>query len=236
MLISVLTIFPELFETAFSKGMAYRSTLKGCIEYEIINIRDEGVGAHKKVDDTACGGGPGTVMLAEPLFQSIQKAIRPELDHEIIYLSPKGSVYNQELAEEFSTKEHLILLCGHYEGIDERIRQHYITREISLGDYILTGGEFAAMILVDSVIRLVPGVIGNPDSLIDESFNGHLLDYPQYSRPAEFNGYSVPKILLSGNHQAIADWRYAKAIEHTRELRPDLYQLYIEKNREKGHS
>ena len=226
MIISILTLFPEFFSSPLNTSIIKRAREKNIVEFNIIDIRSFCEDKHKTADDRPYGGGPGMILKPEPLYKSIKKA--KELKKgKVIYLSPKGTIYNQSIAQQLKKIDHIILLCGHYEGIDERIRKHFVDMEISVGDYILTGGEVAALVIIDTVVRLLPDVLGNKDSINQESFVNGLLDYPHYTRPYNFMGYKVPDILLSGNHKKIAEWRLKKSIEETRKKRPDLYKKYL---------
>lgn len=222
MRIDILTLFPEMFRSFLDISIIGRAVNSYIAKINCINIRDFSKDKHKRVDDYPFGGGPGMVMGPEPIFNAIE-SVKSE-NSRVIYLSPKGRNYNQEIANKLSSEEHLILLCGHYEGVDNRIIENYIDDEISIGDYVLTGGEIAAMAIVDSVVRLLPGVLNNQESYIDEShFNG-LLEYPHYTRPRIFNGFEVPEILLSGNHKKIDEWRKYQSLKITYERRPDLIE------------
>ncbi len=226
----VLTLFPETFELVMKESIMGRAQEKGLIEVNAINIRDYTKDKHRKVDDYPFGGGNGMVMMCQPVFDAY-RAITEGVPKKpkVIFMSPQGRVLTQQIALELSGEEHLILLCGHYEGIDERIIEELVDEEISIGDYVLTGGELPAMVLIDCVSRLIPGVLSNEGSFSDEShFNG-LLEYPQYTRPAEYEGKSVPEILLSGHHANINKWRNEKSLERTREKRPDLFEVYNQK-------
>ncbi len=224
----VLTLFPETFDLVMKESIIGRAQEKGLVKINAVNIRDYTKDKHRKVDDYPFGGGNGMVMMCQPVFDAY-KAVTEELKvkPKVIYMSPQGKVLTQKMAVELSKEEHLILLCGHYEGIDERIIDELVDEEISIGDYVLTGGELPAMVLIDSVSRLIPGVLSSEGSFSDEShFNG-LLEYPQYTRPAEYEGTPVPEILLSGHHANIQKWRNEQALERTRIKRPDLYEKYI---------
>ena len=224
----VLTLFPETFDLVMKESIIGRAQEKGLVKINAVNIRDYTKDKHRKVDDYPFGGGNGMVMMCQPVFDAY-KAVTEELKvkPKVIYMSPQGKVLTQKIAVELSKEEHLILLCGHYEGIDERIIDELVDEEISIGDYVLTGGELPAMVLIDSVSRLIPGVLSSEGSFSDEShFNG-LLEYPQYTRPAEYEGTPVPEILLSGHHANIQKWRNEQALERTRIKRPDLYEKYI---------
>lgn len=218
MRLDILTLFPDMF-TPLKESIIKRATDKNLVEINIIQIRDFSQDAHKKTDDIPYGGGAGMVMTPQPLYDAIQSVKTP--NSYVIYLSPRGKVFNQPMARKLSKCEHLILVCGHYEGIDERVIDLCIDEEISIGDYVLTGGELPAMVLADSIIRLLDGAISQ-DSLSEESFTNNLLEYPQYTRPQNFKGLEVPEVLLSGHHANIAKWRKEKSIEITRKNRPDL--------------
>lgn len=231
MKIDVLTLFPEFFSSLINWSIIGRAYEENKVAINSINIRDFSQNKHKKVDDYPFGGGSGMVMKPEPIFDAIN-SVKKE-NSRIIYLSPQGRKFNQGLANELSKEKHLVLLCGHYEGIDNRIIDHYVDEEISIGDFVLTGGEIPAMIIIDAVVRLLPGVLRSDESFIEESHYNGLLEYPQYTRPREFNGYSVPDILLSGNHQKIEAWRKEEALKATLLKRPDLLEKKILSNEEK---
>jgi tRNA (guanine37-N1)-methyltransferase len=220
MKIDVLTLFPEMFEPIKS-SILKRATESEKIEINLINIRDYSKDKHKKCDDYTFGGGPGMLMMPQPIYDAITSIDGYESALKI-YLSPKGKVFNQNEAKRLSKIEHLILLCGHYEGVDQRILDTLIDEEISIGDYVLTGGELPAMVLIDSVSRLLDGVLGGEESSEIETFENGLLEYPQYTKPRSFMGMEVPEILLSGDHKKIDEWRYEKSLEMTKERRPDL--------------
>lgn len=222
MRIDILTVVPELLESPFKHSIIKRGVEKGLIEIYIHNIRDFSEDKHKKTDDYAFSGGAGMVMTIQPIESAINflKAQR-EYD-EIIYTSPDGIQLNQKEANKISMLNNVIILCGHYKGVDQRIREHFITREISIGDYVLTGGELAAAVIVDSVVRLVPGVLSDETSALTDSFQDQLLSPPVYTRPADYKGWKVPEILLSGNDRKIAEWQEKQAYERTKLLRPDL--------------
>lgn len=220
MKIDILTLFPEFFSSLYDWSIIGRAIAKDIVNIDSINIRDFSSNKHKKVDDYPFGGGPGMVMTPEPIFGAINKVKKD--DSKIIYLSPQGKRLNQEIVNNLSREKHLILLCGHYEGVDNRVIDNYIDEEISIGDYVLTGGEIPAMVLIDSIVRLLPGVLNSEESYSDEShFNG-LLEHPQYTRPREFKGLEVPDVLLSGNHEKIKQWRHYKSLKATFLKRPDL--------------
>ncbi|VYT74630.1 tRNA (guanosine(37)-N1)-methyltransferase TrmD [Clostridium tertium] len=220
MKINILTLFPEMFDI-FNHSIIGKAKDKGIVKIEAINIRDFTKNKHKKVDDYPYGGGAGMVMAPQPLVDSIRNT-RKENKGKVIFLGPRGKTFNQEMAKNLSTEDELIFVCGHYEGIDERVYK-YIDEEISLGDFILTGGEMAAIPVIDSILRLKSGVLGKDESYEDESFSEGVLEYPQYTRPEEFEGDKVPEVLLSGHHENIRKWRRAKSLNITREKRPDLY-------------
>ncbi len=220
MRVDILTLFPGMFVGPFDESMLKRAREAGVLKLNLVDIRDFATDRHRTVDDTPYGGGPGMVMKPGPLFAAVEAVRGP--DSRVILLSPQGRLFEQAMAVELSTLPHLVLICGHYEGVDERVREHLVDDELSIGDYVLTGGELAAMVVVDAVTRLLPGVLGAGESTVEESHSSGLLEYPQYTRPAEFRGWRVPDILLSGNHAEIARWRHRQALERTRQRRPDL--------------
>jgi tRNA (guanine37-N1)-methyltransferase len=222
MRIDIITVLPELIESPLNHSIIRRARDKGVVEINIINLRDFSSDKHKTVDDYAFGGGAGMVMMIEPVFKAIEKLKNERNYDEIIYTSPDGEQFGQKLANRLSMSENILILCGHYKGVDQRIREHLITREISVGDYVLSGGELAAAIITDAVVRLIPGAISDEQSALSDSFQDDLLAPPVYTRPAEFNGWRVPDILLSGNTAEIEKWRHEKSIERTARLRPDL--------------
>lgn len=227
----IMTLFPEMFPGIMDASILGRGGEKGLICWETFNIRDYTLDKHSKVDDYPYGGGAGMVMQAEPVHRCYQ-AICDNIGRKpkrVIYLTPQGKVFDQSVAQELAREEELVFLCGHYEGIDERVLEEIVTDPISLGDYVLTGGELPAMVMMDAISRLVPGVLGNRDSADTESFSDGLLEYPQYTRPAEVLGRKVPEVLLSGHHEKIETWRREKSLERTRQFRPDLYQRWKEK-------
>ena len=227
----VLTLFPNIISSVLSQSIIGRAQENGLIEINAINIRDFSKDKHKKTDDYPYGGGRGMVMLAQPIYDAYM-SVREGLDYKprVVYLSPQGRVLNQKLVEELSGYNHLILLCGHYEGIDERIIEEIVDDEISIGDYVLTGGELPAMVLIDAVSRLVPGVLPTEEAYREESHYSGLLEYPQYTRPYEFKGRKVPEVLMSGHHANIEKWRFEQKLERTRLKRPDLYEKFLKKN------
>jgi len=223
----VLTLFPEVINAVLKESIIGRAQEKGILEINAINIRDFSKNKHKKTDDYPYGGGGGMIMTAQPIFDAYLSIVK-DLDYKpkVIYLSPQGRVLTQEVVKELSREKHLVLLCGHYEGIDERIIEEIVDEEVSIGDYVLTGGELPAMVLIDSVSRLIPGVLSTEESYSDESHYNGLLEYPQYTRPVEFNGRRVPDILLSGHHANITRWRRKEAIKRTYLKRPDLFERF----------
>lgn len=230
MLIKVMTLFPEMFLGPLNNSIIKRAREKNIVDIEYINIRDFSTNKHKKVDDYPYGGGPGMVMTPQPIFDCyshIMDTLNLKGDERprFIYLSPKGRVFNQKIAKDLSKEKSIIMLCGHYEGVDQRVIDEIVTDEISIGDYVLTGGEIPAMVIIDSIIRLLPGVLAQSESYEEESFYSGLLEYPQYTRPADFKGLGVPEILLSGNHKKIAQWRREQALDLTYKRRPDLLRL-----------
>ena len=221
----ILTLFPEMVMQGLSTSMIGRAVDAGILHIEAINIRDYSINKHDKVDDYPYGGGAGMLMQAPPVYDAWKSVVeRIGKKPRCVYVTPQGSTFTQQAAKEFAREEELILLCGHYEGIDERVLEEIVTDYISIGDYVLTGGELAAMVMVDAVSRMVPGVLGNQDSGSAESFEGNLLEYPQYSRPEEWRGKKVPEVLLSGHHKNIEIWRRQQSLVRTKERRPDLLQ------------
>ena len=226
MRIDILTLFPNMFSGPFAESIVKRAMDRNLISITIHNLRDWGSGKHKVVDDYPFGGGTGMVMKSGPLFEATE-AIKAEgacSSAPVILLTPQGRVFNQRIAAELAALDQLILICGHYEGIDERVREHLATDEISIGDYVLTGGELAAMVVVDAVVRQLPGVLGSEDSAKDDSHTSGLLEYPQYTRPRTYRGWEVPQVLLSGNHAQIAAWRREQSILRTLSRRPELLE------------
>jgi tRNA (guanine37-N1)-methyltransferase len=222
MRIDILTILPDLLESPFSESILKRARAKGYVKIVIHNIRDYARNKHKKVDDYAFGGGAGMVMSIEPIDLLIQKLKSEREYNEIIFVAPDGEKYNQKLANHFSTLKNIIILCGHYKGIDQRVRDELVTREISIGDYVLSGGELAAAVITDSIVRLIPGVLSDETSALTDSFQDNLLSPPVYTRPAEYKGWKVPEVLLSGNTKNIEQWNLEQSYERTKRLRPDL--------------
>ena len=222
MRIDILTVVPELLESPLSHSIVGRAIKKGLVEIHVHNIRKYGLGPHKSVDDYCYGGDAGMVMMVEPVFKMINELTEQRHYDEIIYMSPDGELLSQGIANELSLKENIIILCGHYKGIDHRIREHLITREISIGDYVLSGGEIPAAVVADSIVRLIPGALTDETSALSDSFQDGLVSPPVYTRPAEFNGWKVPDVLLSGNPKLIQAWQDEQALERTKELRPHL--------------
>lgn len=226
MRIDILTVLPKLLESPFSDSILKRAQEKGLVEIHVHNIRDYSTSNQKQVDDYQFGGGAGMVMMCQPLSDAIESLQKQRDYQEVIYLTPDGKTLNQQTANRISLQENLLLICGHYKGIDQRIRDLYVTQEISIGDYVLSGGELAAAVLVDAVVRLLPGVLNNETSALTDTFQDHLLAPPVYTRPRAFKGHHVPEILFSGNLKKIEEWRHEKAIDITRQKRPDLYQKF----------
>ncbi len=219
----VLTLFPDLIQGAVSHSIVGRAIAAGIIAVDALDIRDQTDDRHRTVDDVPYGGGAGMVMKAEPVVRTLRIATNAVPEARVILLSASGRPFTQSRAREYTTLPGLVLVCGHYEGIDERVALHYVDEEISVGDYVLSGGEIPALVILDAVARLIPGVLGNTTSLSEESHESGLLEYPQYSRPVDFEGHRVPEVLLSGNHARIASWRREQSIEKTRRNRPDLH-------------
>ncbi len=226
MQVDILTLFPKMFKGPFGESIVKRAQEKGLVKITIHDLRKWSQDTHKTVDDRPYGGGPGMILMCQPIFDAVEqlKSQSSIINHQssIILLTPQGKVFNQKIARQLSKINHLILICGHYEGIDERVRENLVDEEISIGDYILTGGELPAMIVTDAIVRLIPNVLKKPEAIKEESFSKNLLESPQYTRPADFKNWKVPKILLSGNHKKIEKWRKKKALEKTKKRRPDL--------------
>lgn len=224
MRIDIISVVPDLMTSAFSHSILKRAIQKGLAEVNLINLRDYATDKHKSVDDYAFGGGAGMVMMIEPIDACIKdlKSKRPY--DEVIYMSPDGEMLDQYISNQLSLKQNLIILCGHYKGVDERVREHLITREISIGNYVLSGGELAAAVLSDSIIRLIPGVLNDETSALSDSFQDGLIAPPVYTRPSEYNGWKVPDILLSGHTANIDKWRHEQSVKRTKERRPDLFE------------
>ena len=229
--IDILTLFPEMFTAVLGTSIPKRAAEKGLVEYQFTNIRDFATDGHKSVDDKPFGGGPGMVMMCQTVFDAVESAEKQDpREATRILLTPQGRPFTQELAEDFAKRERLLLIAGHYEGFDERIVDGLRPMEVSIGDYVLSGGELAAMVLVDAVVRLLPGALGAETGAEDETFADGLIEYPQYTRPRDFRGMDVPEILLSGNHAAIARWRQEQRELRTKQRRPDLWEAYLKRN------
>ncbi len=222
MRIDILTIFPEMFDGPFSHSIIKRAKDKALVNIHLHNIRDYATNKHRRVDDYPFGGGAGMVMMIEPVLNCINDLQTTRQYDEVIFMTPDGELFEQPMANQLSTLQNIILLCGHYKGIDERLREHVITREISIGDYVLSGGELAAAVVTDSIVRLLPGVLGDETSALSDSFQDRLLSPPVFTRPAEYKGWKVPDILLSGHDRKIAEWRHEQSLERTRKRRPGL--------------
>lgn len=222
MIIDILTVVPDLLTSPFSHSIMKRAQEKGLLTVRTHNLRDWAVNKHGQVDDYQYGGGAGMVMMCEPLVNAINDLQKEIKYDEIIYMTPDGPTFNQHTANQLSLKDNLLIICGHYKGIDQRIRDHYITKEISIGDYVLSGGELAAAVVVDAIGRIIPGVLNDETSALFDSFQDNLLAPPVYTRPADFNGWKVPEILLQGDPKKVEDWRYDQAIQRTKDRRPDL--------------
>lgn len=229
MRIDILTILPELLDGPFKHSIMKRAVIKKIADIHIHNIRDYSTNKHKQVDDYAFGGEAGMVMAIEPIDRLISELKEQRIYDEIIFLTPDGERFNQQIANSLSIKENIILLCGHYKGIDQRVRDHLITREISIGDYVLSGGELAAAVMVDCIIRLIPGVLSDETSALTDSFQDHLLAPPVYTRPSVYKEWKVPDILLSGNTKEVENWRMEQSLERTQRLRPDLMEKHYKK-------
>lgn len=224
MKIDILSVVPALLESPFSHSILKRAKEKGLFDVNVINLRNYSTGKQKQVDDYQFGGGAGMVMMCQPLADAIEKLQAHQKYDEVIYMTPDGKRFNQKTANHLSLKENLLIICGHYKGIDERIREHYITMEISIGDYVLSGGELAAAVVADAIGRLIPGVLNNETSALFDSFQDNLLAPPVYTRPADYKGWKVPEVLLAGDPKKVDDWRTEKSIQRTQERRPDLLE------------
>ena len=222
MRIDILTVIPELLESPFDHSIMKRAKEKGSAEIHIYNIRDFSTDKHKRTDDYAFSGGAGMVMTIQPIDAAIGYLTAQRPYDEIIYTSPDGELFNQKTANQLSLKKNIIILCGHYKGVDQRVRDHLVTREISIGDYVMTGGELAAAVITDCIVRLLPGVISDETSALTDSFQDNLLSPPVYTRPADYHGWKVPDVLIGGNDRQISEWKESQAYERTRRLRPDL--------------
>lgn len=230
----ILTLFPEMVMDGLNTSIIGRAIEAGLLEINAVNIRDYSTNKHMKVDDYPYGGGAGLVMQPEPVYR-VYKDLEKDMKKKprVVYLTPQGTTFHQEMAKELAKEEELVFLCGHYEGIDERVLEEIVTDYVSIGDYVLTGGELPAMVMIDSISRLVPGVLHNDDSAGDESFENGLLEYPQYTRPPVFLDKEVPEVLLSGHHENIRKWRHEQSVKRTKERRPDLWEAYEKEMKEK---
>lgn len=229
----ILTLFPEMIEQGLNNSILKRAVEAGYLSINAVNIRDYTLDKHNKVDDYPYGGGAGMLMQAQPVYDAYKSLVKEHEENgkktpRVVFMTPQGRTFKQEIAQELAKEEELIFLCGHYEGIDERVLEEIVTDELSIGDYVLTGGELPAMVVIDTVARLIPGVLNNDESANDESFAGNLLEYPQYTRPEVWHDKKVPDVLLSGHHANIAKWRREQAVERTRIKRPDMYGKYME--------
>jgi len=228
----IITVFPELFPGVLECGILRRARQSGLVDIRIVNLRDFTRDKHKSVDDRPYGGGEGMVFMPGPLFEAVEfcRSTEGGSEGQVVLLTPQGKTWSQEMAVEFARFTHLILICGRYEGVDQRVIDYLVNREVSIGDFILTGGEIPAMVILDSVVRLIPGALGCSASAVNESFSSGLLDYPQYTRPAEFRGQAVPEVLLSGDHARIEKWRKEQALEKTKKARPELINKILAQN------
>lgn len=230
----ILTLFPEMVMDGLNTSIIGRAIEAGILEINAVNIRDYSTNKHMKVDDYPYGGGAGLVMQPEPVYRAYEDLTKDmKKKPRVVYLTPQGTTFHQEMAKELAKEEELVFLCGHYEGIDERVLEEIVTDYVSIGDYVLTGGELPAMVMIDSISRLVPGVLHNDDSAGDESFENGLLEYPQYTRPPVFLDKEVPEVLLSGHHENIRKWRHEQSVKRTKERRPDLWEAYEKEMKEK---
>jgi tRNA (guanine37-N1)-methyltransferase len=227
MKIDFMTLFPEMFNGVLNESILKKAQEKEAVQFRIINFRDYSSNKHNNVDDYPYGGGAGMVLKPQPIFDAVEDIERQtDTKPKVILVCPQGERFTQAKAEQLATEEHLLFICGHYEGYDERIREHLVTDEISIGDFVLTGGELASMVIADSVVRLLPGVLGNEDSPVLDSYSSGLLEHPHYTRPADFRGMKVPEVLLSGNHKRIEEWREQESLRRTFTRRPDLLETY----------
>lgn len=226
MRVDVLTIFPEMINQAVSHSIIGRALEAGIVDIRAVDIRNFAVDRHKMTDDTPCGGGGGMIMKPEPIAAALDHMLAPEEKCRVILTDPQGKVFSQPMARELAREEHFVILCGHYEGVDERVKEHMVTDLVSIGDYVLTGGELPALVMLDAVVRLQPGVLGDESAPDHDTFSDGLLEHPHYTRPREFRGWKVPDILFSGHHAAIERWRLWHRLHRTRSLRPDLWERY----------
>ena len=222
--IDIISVVPDLLTSPFAHSIMKRAAEKGLLKVNVINLRDHTTYARAQVDDYQFGGGAGMVMMIEPLVNAVENLQKENIYDEVIYLTPDGETFNQKMANSLSLKKNLLMICGHYKGIDQRFRDHFVTKEISIGDYVLSGGELAAAVLTDAIGRLLPGVLNDETSALTDSFQDDLLAPPVYTRPEVFRGWAIPEILKSGNHKLIDEWRHSAAVERTKERRPDLLQ------------
>ena len=228
MKITILTLFPEMFSSFLDNSIIKRAIAKEKVSFDIVNIRDFTLDKNHRVDDYPTGGGAGLIMKCQPVYDALQ-SVKIE-NSKVLLTSPRGKTFNQQMAIDLSKEEELVFLCGHYEGIDQRVLDLIVTDEVSLGDFVLTGGELPAMVMIDAISRHIKGVLSNEDSAITESFTDDLLEHPQYTRPENFMDMKVPEVLLSGNHKKINEWRYEQSLKETREKRPDLYEKFINRS------
>ncbi len=227
MRIRVLTLFPEMIMQTVNTSILGRAVDAGLLHVDALNIRDFAFNKHHKVDDYPYGGGAGMLMQAEPVYLAYEAAVKDMKKPRVIYTTPQGKTFDQKMASSFATEEDLVILCGHYEGIDERVLEEIVTDHVSIGDYVLTGGELPALIMIDAIARLIPGVLHNEESASTETFEGNLLEYPQYSRPEVWHGKKVPDVLLSGHHENVEKWRHEQSVRRTLANRPDLFERYL---------
>jgi tRNA (guanine37-N1)-methyltransferase len=233
--IDILTLFPKMFAGVFSESLIGKAQKKELVKIRVHNLRDWAKDKHKTTDDRPFGGGPGMVLKPEPIWAAVKELQKAGLKKEskVLLLTPQGRMFNQRKAEELSEEKQLILICGHYEGVDERVREALVDEEVSIGDYVLSGGELPAAVVTEAVVRLIPGVVGKEESLIEESFSKGLLEYPQYTQPANFLGHQVPKVLTSGNQEEIRKWRQRQALVRTKNNRPDLFEKYTKRSKKR---
>ena len=230
MKIDVLTLFPEMFTPVTESSILGRAAESGLVDIRLTDIRDFSNDKHNKADDYPFGGGGGMVMMADPVFGALESVEAGR--KKVIYMSPRGKILDEDMIREFSMLDEFVILCGHYEGMDQRVLDYWGIEEVSIGDYVLTGGELPAMVLIDSVARLIPGVLGNENSALDESVYSGLLEHPQYTKPREYRGLQVPEVLVSGNHKLISLWKFRESLKLTKQRRPDLFEKYVNENRE----
>lgn len=227
MRIDIVTALPKMLTSPLNESMLKKAQERGVVTIGVHDLRDYTHDRHRTVDDSPYGGGAGMVLKPEPVFEAVEKLLAERTYDDVILLTAEGETFNQKVANELSLKENVVFICGHYKGVDERIRERLVTREISIGDYVLTGGEIAALTVIDAIVRILPGALGDSESALNDSFQTGLLDSPQYTRPADFRGMKVPDVLLNGNHEEVRKWREAKSVERTSERRPDLMEKYL---------